>query len=349
MNCFTQYSGRALCCLIGLFLLSCDIASTIRSPKAMKGVLDLRQWSFEENGNVTLNGEWEFYWNQLLQHSDFGTPPLPVASGFAQVPSVWENFHLDTIAIHGQGYATYRLVVKTNRKTAMALKLGDIATAAAIYVDGQKIFEAGKVGTSRQTMRPQFVSDFVWFEPQQASFTILVQVSNFHHRSGGIWNLMYLGRAEDIKEAWLRANGTDFFLIGGISLTAFYHLVLFLFRKKSRSSLYFGLFCSMVMLRSASTANNLITHFIAIDWDWLIRLEYLGFFLALAFFVQFFASLFSELFPRTLLKILWVVAISFSLIVLTTSPPLFSHLSFPYQMIGLGVTLYIFYLAVVAY
>ena len=163
MNCFTQYSGRALCCLIGLFLLSCDIASTIRSPKAMKGVLDLRQWSFEENGNVTLNGEWKFYWNQLLQHSDFGTPSLPVASGFAQVPSVWKNFHLDTIAIHGQGYATYRLVVKTNRKTAMALKLGDIATAAAIYVDGQKIFEAGKVGTSRQTMRPQFVSDFVQF------------------------------------------------------------------------------------------------------------------------------------------------------------------------------------------
>ena len=315
----------------------------------MKGVLDLRQWSFEENGNVTLNGEWEFYWNQLLQHSDFNTSPLPAASGFVQVPSVWENLRLDTTIIHDQGYATYRLMVKTNQRTTMALKVGDIATAATIYVDGQKIYQAGKVGTSRQTMQPQFVSDFVWFEPQQASFTILVQVSNFHHRSGGIWNLMHLGRAQDIKEAWFRSNGTDFFLIGGISLMAFYHLVLFLFRKKSRSSLYFSLFCGMVMLRSASTANNLLTHFIAIRWDWLIRLEYIGFFLGLAFFVQFFASLFSGLFPKILLKVLWIIAICFSLVVLTTPPPVFSHLSFPYQMIGLGVTLYIFYLAVVAY
>ena len=185
MNYFTQYSSKVLCCLIGLFLFSCDIARTIHSPKAIKGVLDLREWSFEESGNVTLNGEWELYWNQLLQHSNFNTPPLPVASGFVQVSSVWENLRLDTTAIHDQGYATYRLVVKTNRRVPIALKVGDIATAATIYVDGQKIYQAGQVGTSRQTMQPQFVSDFVWFEPQQASFTILVQVSNFCHRSGG--------------------------------------------------------------------------------------------------------------------------------------------------------------------
>ncbi|MBU3952983.1 MAG: adenylate/guanylate cyclase domain-containing protein, partial [Proteobacteria bacterium] len=36
------------------------------SPFAEKGILDLRNWNFEKDGIVALNGQWEFFWQSLL-------------------------------------------------------------------------------------------------------------------------------------------------------------------------------------------------------------------------------------------------------------------------------------------
>lgn len=40
-------------------------------PKAVKGVLDLRDWDFKSEGPVDLSGQWEFYWKQQLYPQDF--------------------------------------------------------------------------------------------------------------------------------------------------------------------------------------------------------------------------------------------------------------------------------------
>lgn len=46
---------------------SCSKPSTKVPPVAVAGVLDLRDWDFKVDGIVKLDGEWEFYWNQLIQ------------------------------------------------------------------------------------------------------------------------------------------------------------------------------------------------------------------------------------------------------------------------------------------
>jgi hypothetical protein len=38
--------------------------------QAHKGILDLRQWDFEKNGPIKLDGEWEFYWEKLYSLED---------------------------------------------------------------------------------------------------------------------------------------------------------------------------------------------------------------------------------------------------------------------------------------
>lgn len=40
-------------------------------PIAQKGYLDLSDWNFEKDGNVKLDGKWEFYGNRLLTPSEF--------------------------------------------------------------------------------------------------------------------------------------------------------------------------------------------------------------------------------------------------------------------------------------
>jgi len=50
-----------------LYLSGCSTLFSPDQPKAEKGILDLTQWQFEEDGVIKLNGQWEFYWNQLLE------------------------------------------------------------------------------------------------------------------------------------------------------------------------------------------------------------------------------------------------------------------------------------------
>lgn len=55
--------------LLGLFLFHGFIFSSL--PASKFGILDLRNWDFQKYGAISLNGEWEFYWMQLLEPDDF--------------------------------------------------------------------------------------------------------------------------------------------------------------------------------------------------------------------------------------------------------------------------------------
>jgi hypothetical protein len=61
-----------------LLLESCSEGKIL--PKAEKGVLDLRDWKFESSDIeskvltdeiINLDGDWEFYWGELLEPKDF--------------------------------------------------------------------------------------------------------------------------------------------------------------------------------------------------------------------------------------------------------------------------------------
>ncbi len=53
-------------CIVSILLLgfaNChDPAKVV--PIAKKGIMDLSQFPFVQEGGVSLDGEWEFYWNQ---------------------------------------------------------------------------------------------------------------------------------------------------------------------------------------------------------------------------------------------------------------------------------------------
>ncbi|MGE5605660.1 MAG: hypothetical protein ACM3YE_08220 [Bacteroidota bacterium] len=82
-------------------------------PAAKKGVLDLRGWNFEKNGPMYLDGDWEFYWNQLLKPTDFtgnkAGGSSPRLTGVIRVPGSWQGYQFQNKKLTGNGFATYRL------------------------------------------------------------------------------------------------------------------------------------------------------------------------------------------------------------------------------------------------
>lgn len=71
------------------------------------GVIDLNKWNVEDKGIIALNGEWEFYWRELLEPEDF--QHYDVKPHYVYVPNLWAAYEIEGQQLSSQGYATYRL------------------------------------------------------------------------------------------------------------------------------------------------------------------------------------------------------------------------------------------------
>ena len=74
--------------------LCIDAQARHAGPQAVQGVLDLREWDFEQDGPVELNGEYEFYWQQHLDPSEFSAASRPVPTAFVKVPGFWKRLDI---------------------------------------------------------------------------------------------------------------------------------------------------------------------------------------------------------------------------------------------------------------
>ncbi|MDQ0113861.1 hypothetical protein [Paenibacillus harenae] len=57
-------------------------------PPVEKGVLDLREWDLDDEGAVTLNGDWSFHWNKRMTTADLHNGSMDKAV-WSEVPSTW--------------------------------------------------------------------------------------------------------------------------------------------------------------------------------------------------------------------------------------------------------------------
>ena len=317
---------------------------TVSISEAVQGELDLRGLDLSR-GNVDLDGTWEFYWQQLLQPGDSIANP----SAYISVPSVWDGVLVNGQPASGQGYATYRLrVLLDTTNTLLAIQTGNVSTSLTLLVNDQTLYQAGVVGSDKASTTPQYASGYAIFRPDSDTLLFTIQVANFYNREGGLWRTLTLGTEQNIRRAWRNDIVTDFFLIGSVLIIALYHIILFFFRQQDRSPLYFSLFCLVIVIRIATVDNYVINFFFPVPWAWLVRLEYLSFYLAPPLFVGYFYHLFPSLVPMWFMRSLWLLASLLSFAALVLSPRWFTYTTVFYQgMIALAA-LYTLFLIVLA-
>jgi hypothetical protein len=324
-----QLENLALVLILSFLVIfiACRHDTTRRTPpRAVKGVLDLTDWDFKKNGSVDLSGEYEFYWSQHLSPSDFLKTPPPEKTGFINVPGYWKDDTFNGKRFPGKGYVTYRLNIRLNeQKESLALRSLEISTAYNIYVNGQKVGALGIPGNNLETTVPRHFPQIINFELKTNQMEIIFHVSNFHHRRGGLWEIIQLGREKDIRKAEQKKLSFDLFLCGSILIMTLYHLGLFIVRKKDRSSLYFSIFCFLIALRLLTTGGRyLVLLFPNISYEVMVKLEYLSFYLAFPAFALFMQSIFQK-FSKRILHLIALLGIAFSCIVLFTPARFFSH------------------------
>ena len=213
----------ALIFLFFIFLFfSCSKAPK-QELKAKSGTIDLTTWNFEKNGIHSLNGEWEFYWNQLHTPDDFKGTNTPNLTGYFTIPKVWNKYTIDDKKLGSNGYATFRVRVQLPKSKAVyTLKFNRVETAYKLWINDDFINEVGKIGVSGKEQKAKWIPQNYTFYADKDYVDIILQVSNYKHRKGGIAQSIKIGTPEAItNNTWL-FTGYELFLLGALLIMAIY-------------------------------------------------------------------------------------------------------------------------------
>lgn len=201
-------------------------------PRAVEGTLDLSGWDFAKDGPVNLEGEWEFYWKQLWEPSDLELNPV-ISKGFITLPRSWNGYEIDGQPLKGEGYATFRLkILLPEHEEAKAINLSSINSSHKLWVNGRLVSVQGRVAAERNLSETRYFPKIVPLALDDNSVELVIQVANFAHRRGGIWQPIAIGNSQQIMEIRERKMVFDMFLMGSLWIMGFYILACFICAEK---------------------------------------------------------------------------------------------------------------------
>jgi serine phosphatase RsbU (regulator of sigma subunit) len=264
-------------------------------PFVRNGYIDVSSKPLSEHKTINLKGEWEFYRHRLLEPSDFDSGSHSPA--YLLVPRPWNNSLFEGLKMDKYGYGTYRLKIKTNPVDSIfCIQINRIDVAYKFWINGELVNSSGEVGTSRTHYKPKWSNFEKIFKSKLREQELVIQVSNFSYTRGGIAQKISFSDETNFQRNLKKGISADFLLLGIMIIIAIYHVILFLLRRVVVSSFYFAVIAIIAAAILAFSKNFNIVYLFwpEMTWGLHFRLEYVFYFIALAFLVLFISSLFER-------------------------------------------------------
>lgn len=329
-------------------------AHAMEHSMAERGTVALTERELAQREAVKLDGEWAFYWQQLLAPDDWrrgGADTAAPQPAYVRVPGEWKRYAVDGAQLPNKGYATYRLLVRlpaSYTSRTMALYMPSVATSYRLWIDGELKAEHGTVATDPAAMKPANYPEVVYFTPSRGEVELVVQVANFVQRKGGMWQAIRIGDERHMSELRMRSATKELFVTGSLLIMAFYHAGLFLYRRKDRSTLYFGGICLAVACRTLVLGETIAVYlFPRLPWEAAVKVEYISASFCICMLVLFVRAQYVPNDNRVVRRLSNAAAALYGLFVLATPARIYTETLFAYQLaIVLPSLLYVGFLYV---
>lgn len=345
MNTYIKNFKKILCFAAIMFIIlplcSCSKKAAHKSLTANNGIMNLKDWNFDVDGSINLDGKWQFYWNKLLSPQDLKNASIK-ATGYYPVPMYWTKY--EGLNLPAKGFATYRLKIKTNGKLeSLGIKAPEIYTEFKIWINGKLIDEHGSFTDGKvKFLNPKTYS----FASNTDSIDIVIQIKNYSHGNGGIGQSFILGSSDQIYKQRYYAIIKEMVLIGICCFAGLYHLILFLFRKKEKNLLFFGFFCLAIALRTILTGETAIMEFFPnLQFSLTSRISTISVTICMLTFITFTYYQFKEESPKLLTKIVLILNVTYSVIIVFFPTFVYSYMFQYYFFIILASAILIVYIA----
>ncbi|GAB4240833.1 MAG: hypothetical protein Tsb0034_17470 [Ekhidna sp.] len=333
--------------ILVLFALLLNLTLTAQTHRAKKGVLDLS--NVDLNGkSVTLNGEWEFYWQKLALPDSVDY----LEKDYYEFPVLWNG---GTTAkgkkLSSQGYATYRLKVALPPRTPLlAVSISEMYSSYKLFYNGFEFERNGIPGKTKELSVPDWMPKTVNIARYSDTLEFVLQVSNFRHTKGGVREPILLGDRTVMMAKRDFDFSYDFLLSGSLIMGGLFFLGLFLFGQHERSVLFFALFCITFSYRMIGSGEYAIhALFPEMPWDLIIRAEYLSLFIPTGIFTIYSYLLYPGDSKKWVLLGFSIIAGVFGLLSLFSPTVFFTKLVEPYFVLVILAIFYMIYVYWIAY
>ena len=291
------------CALLLLVLAVTVVLGVTHAQKrdVIDGWADFSQSTITDDFATSLDGDWEFYWGQALTPEDFDS--LPHTGTVTHVPALW-NFGVAP-EYPRVGVATYRARIRiASTDKELAVFVPRIFSEYELLFNGEFVGGSGmNSGVSAHYMSPQVYQ----FMPQSNVVELILQVKNTVHSNAGISQSIRIGTEDRIDRDRLIAICGDVFIITLTAVSAFYHITLYLVRRKEKMLLWFGLLSLVVSIRSSFlNQTTVMLAFPNLPMDLGIRLAVLLMILLSILLFLFLQAMFPNDFPRKVMLLMQI-------------------------------------------
>ncbi len=318
------------------------LPSLLSAEIVRDGIADLREIDFENSSPIALVGAWEFY------PSEFISPAASsqfTAKNSITVPKRWEESGYARM-----GFGTYRITIIRTSSGRLAIRIPDIFSAYKLYVNNELIAQVGEPATTAELSksgRKVKLASLAHFNSDTLRLTM--HVSNFMHSKGGIGDPILIGDQHHVFSKKLREDAADVFLTGGLVVSTFFFLGLYIFGRHERMAFCFALFCIVYAYRIIGWGNYVLHDLIEMPYRLGIFLEFATLYLSGYFFANYIQSLYPEDTPKHLVKLFAYFSLAFVLLAFLPVHYI-GRLNYIYvygALLGLGLVCYIIIKALV--
>jgi hypothetical protein len=323
---------------IGLFMLT---SLGLAAPRfaLVQGFLDLSPWNPEDVPTIEIIGEAEFAWGRYAMEDGW-----PQTREFIPYPSAW-NFSTKHQA---KGFASYRLRVKLPQPMKLSVNIPLPWSASLIYINGQLIHQEGQPGSTEADTSSGMHGPFIWtWDETGTDVDIVMHVANYDLTLGGPLQWIRIGSPLEVQKAREREVATSLFLVGSIFIMAFYHFSVYVLRRRDYAALWFGLYClTMTGFLLVGQAAGITSMMIPNDFRLRIQIFNLSWMASAVSFMWYCAFLFPHRFSRAYAWILYMIALGFGVLILTTPVSVFAFYSLCFHplmaigMLAIGYAVY---------
>ncbi|CAN5697790.1 ATP-binding protein [soil metagenome] len=335
---------------VAIFMFISIAANATENSLIQKGLLDLNNHNWTKDGIISLTGEWEFYWEQFYTPAFFKDSATSYSRHYVYAPSFWNDAIPDKQKLKPAfGYATYRLLVKCPASTEqLALKFLTVESAYKLFVNGKEVLSTGNAGVTAEETVADLKPLIVNVTPENNALDIVIQVSNFHNRVGGLWDIIKLGPTDQLQSKFITNISLEFFVAGAFFLAAIYYFILYLPFRKRYTLLFFSMLCLIIFIRSLVTGEIPLLYISDWGWETARRLEYISVFLSVPLMCLFSYHLFPQEFNKKVLYIVVSLCSLFVLLALFGPYYYYTYVIRYYQLLMLIAAFYGFYVYIKA-
>ena len=307
------------------------------APIVQGGVIDLRNWNFDTKGKVLLNGNYGFFWNEFPENWKEPSEYIPV-------PASWANKKaMQGKAYPTNGYATYavRLLLPKNAPS-LSINFGNEFPSLNVFANGVKLEGYNAFGKGGADVQP-----LCFTLPQgETQIDLLIQIKSIDHSKQGLYRSIVLNKTVLLKSFIFRSKIVEAMIISFALALGLYHLILFIFRPKEISILYFSVLIFIVMIRILSTGMMVGCDLFGFSWMTALRMGYFSFAIVSLPVILYFYQLYGKYIHKAIV-IIWVSeGLLYGILTLVTKGSFFTSFLVAHQIVCFLEAAYLLYLII---